>query len=98
MPADATIFALATAPGRAGIAVVRISGAATRAALQALGVAPRAPRRAQRARFLDPATGEPIDDGLLLWFPAPASFTGEEVAELHVHGSRAVIATLTEAL
>ena len=93
-----TIFALATAPGRAGIAVLRLSGPDARPALEALaGVLPP-PRRATRARFRDPATGETIDDGLALFFPAPRSFTGEDVAELHTHGSRAVVAALVAAL
>jgi tRNA modification GTPase len=56
------------------------------------------PRRARRARFTDPATGEVLDDGLLLWFPGPASLTGEDVAELHLHGSRAVVARVVAAL
>lgn len=86
-----TIFAPATAPGRAGVAVVRISGPAVREALAALSCAVPAPRRASRARFVERATGEAIDDGLVLFFPGPASLTGEDVAELHLHGSRAVI-------
>jgi tRNA modification GTPase len=95
---SATIFALATAPGRAGIAVLRLSGPDAGTALTALsGVLPP-PRRAARARFRDPQSGETIDDGLALFFPAPASFTGEDVAELHVHGSRAVIAALIDLL
>src|SRR5258708_6315002 len=93
-----TVFALATASGRAGIAVVRISGTRTRAALTALRALPKTARRAERARGVDPATGELIDDGLVLFFQAPHSFTGEDVAELHVHGGRAVIAALLEAL
>ncbi len=56
------------------------------------------PRIARRARFVDPATGAALDDGLLLWFPAPASVTGEDVAELHLHGSRAVLAGVADAL
>jgi tRNA modification GTPase len=56
------------------------------------------PRRARRARLRDPTTGDDIDDGLALWFPAPRSVTGEDVAELHIHGSRAVIAALVTAL
>jgi tRNA modification GTPase len=92
-----TIFALATAPGRAGVAVLRLSGPAAGAALAALaGKLPPA-RRASRARFRDSA-GELIDDGLALFFPAPRSLTGEDVAELHIHGSRAVIAALIAAL
>jgi len=56
------------------------------------------PRVARRVRFTDPATGAALDDGLLLWFPAPASATGEDVAELHLHGSRAVLAGVAEVL
>ena len=93
-----TIFALATAPGRAGIAVLRLSGPRAAAALTALTGALPAPRQAQRARFRDPETGEAIDDGIALYFAAPRSFTGEDVAELQVHGSRAVVAALIEAL
>src|SRR5882757_3973195 len=86
-----TIFAPATAPGRAGIAVVRISGPATRQALAALSCPVPKPRHAARARFVDRVSGEAIDDGLVLYFPAPASVTGEDVAELHLHGGRAII-------
>ncbi|MGE4063911.1 MAG: tRNA uridine-5-carboxymethylaminomethyl(34) synthesis GTPase MnmE [Rhodospirillaceae bacterium] len=94
---EATIFALASAPGRAGIAVVRISGAGAGGALRSLaGGIPEA-RRATRAKFHDSA-GALIDDGLVLWFPAPASFTGEDVAELHIHGGRAVLGHLSETL
>lgn len=98
MRAD-TIYALATAAGRAGIAVMRVSGPQAGAALAALGLgAPPPPRRAVRARLRDPATGEPLDDALCLWFPRPHSFTGEDVAELHLHGGRAVVAGVTAAL
>ena len=94
-----TIFAPATAPGRAGIAVVRISGpAAADAVARLTGTKPPPPRYAARARFCDPASGARLDDGLCLWFPAPASFTGEDVAELHIHGGRASVAALTAAL
>jgi tRNA modification GTPase len=95
---SSTIVALATAPGRAGIAVLRLSGPAAGAALAACAGELPPPRLARRVRFRDPASGEAIDDGLALFFPAPRSFTGEDVAELHVHGSRAVVAALIEAL
>jgi tRNA modification GTPase len=98
MRVDDTIFALASAPGRAGIAVVRLSGPGAGNALHSLSGKLPPPRVAQRARFRDPADGEAIDDGLALFFPAPRSFTGEEVVELHVHGSRAVVTALIEAL
>mgnify|MGYP000156250606 FL=1 len=98
-----TIFAPSTAPGRAGIAVVRLSGPGTAAALRALGGDPLpAPRRAALRRIADPANGgaidRVIDRGLVLWFPGPASFTGEDLGELHLHGGRAVIAAALEAL
>ena len=98
MSADDTIFAPATAPGRAGIAVIRISGPRTAGALAAIGVTPPPSRELRRARFRDPESGEPIDDGLVVRFPAPRSYTGEEMAELHSHGSPAVIAALLSAL
>jgi tRNA modification GTPase len=91
-----TIYALSTAPGRAGIAVLRLSGALAAPALAALAGAVPAPREARLVRLRD--GGEIIDRGLALYFPAPRSVTGEDVVELHVHGSRAVVAALFEAL
>lgn len=94
-----TIFALATAVGRAGVAVIRVSGPAAGGALETLtGGALPPPRQAARARFRDPASGAALEDGLCLWFPAPASFTGEDVAEFHIHGGRAGIDALCTAL
>jgi tRNA modification GTPase len=92
-----TIFALASGRGRTGVAIVRASGPSAAAALERLaGKLPR-PRHATRARIRDEA-GELLDIGLILWFPGPASFTGEDVAEFHVHGGRAVIDGLLAAL
>jgi tRNA modification GTPase len=94
-----SIFALSSGGGKAGIAVFRLSGPATAGAITALtGIVDPEPRRVLRVKITDPAVGEEIDDGLLIWFPSPASFTGEDVAELHLHGSPAVIATVTEIL
>lgn len=93
-----TIFALASATGRAGIAVIRLSGEKTKAALERMECVLPPARKAARARFIDPASHEVLDDGLLLWFPAPHSFTGEDVAELHVHGGRAVVDSILAAL
>ncbi|MDF3072710.1 MAG: trmE, partial [Alphaproteobacteria bacterium] len=94
-----TIFALATPPGKGGVAVLRISGSQAGAALRALsGEDLPAPRQASLRRLRDPQNGENIDRALVLWFPASASFTGEDVVELHVHGGRAVSAALAEAL
>ena len=83
-PAD-TIVAVATPPGRGGIGVVRLSGpAVARIADALLGRLP-APRSAKFARFLD-AAGESLDAGIALHFPAPHSYTGEDVLELQAHG------------
>src|SRR5579872_3344493 len=92
-----TIYALSTAAGRAGIAVVRLSGPLAGAALAALAGRIPPPREARLVRLRD-ASGETVDRGLALYFPAPDSVTGEDVAELHVHGSRAVVAALFEEL
>jgi len=93
-----TIYALASGAGRAGIAVYRLSGPQAGAALVALsGRSLPPPRQAMRVKLADRA-GEAIDDGLALWFPAPSSFTGEDVVELQLHGGRAVAAALGEAL
>ncbi len=93
-----TIYALATAPGRAGVAIVRLSGPGAAAALRDLIGNLPAPRHAQHARFRDPQNGETLDDGVALYFPAPASMTGEDVVELQLHGSRAVLAAVFAAL
>ncbi|UEM03584.1 tRNA uridine-5-carboxymethylaminomethyl(34) synthesis GTPase MnmE [Skermanella rosea] len=94
-----TIFAPATAPGRGGVAIVRVSGPRAGDALTILtGRRLPAPRTAAVARLADPRSGEFLDHGLVLWFPAPRSFTGEDVAEFHVHGGRAVVAGLIDAL
>jgi tRNA modification GTPase len=87
-----TIFALSSAPGRAGVAVLRLSGPAAGPALAALAGACPPARHARLARLVDPGTGAAIDRGLILWFPGPASFTGEDMAELQLHGGRAVVA------
>ncbi len=96
---DETIFALSSGGTRAGIAVVRLSGPGAADALSRLtSAAPPPARRMSRATFCDPKSGDTIDQGLAVWFPAPASFTGEDVAELHVHGGRAVVGAVLDAL
>jgi tRNA modification GTPase len=92
-----TIFAPATAAGRAAVAVVRLSGPQSAAAVRALAGRLPAPRRASLRRLFGPDGGE-IDQGLVLWFPAPHSYTGEDAAEFHLHGGRAVSAAVIEAL
>src|SRR5262249_57809653 len=93
MPSDRdTIFALSSGRPPAAIAVIRISGPRAGFALEkTIGRVPE-PRRATLARLRDPASGEVMDEGLALWFPAPNSETGEDIAELQGHGGRAVIA------
>src|SRR5262245_36983281 len=93
-----TIVALATGAGRAGVAVIRLSGPAAGATLRALTARdlPK-PRMATREAFCDPRTGVSLDDGLALWFPGPHSFNGEEGVELHIHGGPAVIAAVVDA-
>jgi tRNA modification GTPase len=78
---------------------VRLSGPAASEVCRCLtGWSPPAPRQAVLRRIHDPQSGEPIDQGLVLWFPSPASFTGEDVLELQVYGGRAVLAALLDAL
>jgi tRNA modification GTPase len=98
MPDRSTIFALSSGRPPAAIAVVRVSGPRAGTALEKLiGRLPE-PRRAALARVRDPASGEIIDEALALWFPAPRSETGEDVAELQLHGGQAVIAGVLDAL
>lgn len=92
-----TIVALSSAPGRAGVAVIRISGTRARFALETFAGRLPKPRQAT-LRPLRDQDGTAIDTALVLFFPAPASFTGEDVVEFHVHGSRAVLARLLAAL
>ena len=91
-----TIFALATPPGRGAIAILRLSGPGTDAALASLGAGDLKPRLASlRELALD---GRPLDQALILRFPAPNSYTGEDCAELHLHGGRAVVEAVSDAL
>jgi tRNA modification GTPase len=93
-----TIFALSSGRPPVAIAVVRISGPRAGVALEKLiGRVPE-PRKAALARVRDPASGDVIDQALALWFPGPHSETGEDVAELQVHGGHAVIAGVLDAL
>lgn len=94
----ATIYALASAHGRAGVAVVRVSGPLAKDALAAVCGELPAARMAALRRLHDPSSGAHLDDALVLRFDAPASFTGEDVAELHLHGGRAVVDGVLAAL
>ena len=93
-----TIYALASGAGRAAVAVLRLSGPRVPKIVAAIVGKETPPRKAVLATFRDPATGEAIDRGLCLVFPAPASFTGEDCAEFHLHGGPAVVAAMLAAL
>lgn len=92
-----TIYALATARGKAGVAVIRLSGPQSRSAVTALGATLPKPRQAglRRLRGHD---GVPLDEALVLHFPHGSSFTGEEVVELHLHGSTAIVTAVLREL
>ncbi len=93
-----TIFAISSGSGRAGVAVLRVSGPLAGAALVRLaGCVPEA-RRAVLTELRDPRRDETLDRALVLWFPGPRSFSGEDVAEFHLHGGRAVIQGVVDAL
>ncbi|WP_454623739.1 tRNA uridine-5-carboxymethylaminomethyl(34) synthesis GTPase MnmE [Bradyrhizobium cenepequi] len=96
-PHDQTIFALSSGRPPTAIAIVRVSGPQAGPALVKLAGKIPAARMATRVLLLD-ASGQPIDDAVVLWFPAPASATGEDVAEFHVHGGRAVLGALFNTL
>jgi len=93
-----TIFALSSGRPPAAIAVVRVSGPQARLALERLTGRVPQPRQAALVRVHEPASGEAIDEALALWFPAPASETGEDVVELQTHGGHAVVAAVLKAL
>lgn len=105
---DDTIFALSSGQGKAGVSVIRISGPQAQRCLEALTdpgpssgktkPAFPAPRMAALRRLYEPGTHELLDQALVLWFPGPRSFTGEDTVELQVHGSRAVVQGVTQAL
>jgi tRNA modification GTPase len=92
-----TIFALATAPGRAAVAVVRLSGPRAGQALGALAGRRPPPRRAAVRKLRD-TDGRILDEALVVWMPGPGSYTGEDSAELHLHGGPAVITGVLETL
>jgi len=94
-----TIFALSTGPGVSGIAVIRVSGEKTRRIIELLTHKriPKA-RTATLRKLYKIKNSELIDEGLILWFPGPQSYTGEDMAEIHVHGSKAVVEALHASL
>ena len=90
-----TIYALSTGPGISGIAIIRISGPDTSFVLESLTrkKVPK-PRMATLLKINNINTSELIDEGIIIWFPGPESYTGEDMAEIQVHGSKAVIDAL----
>lgn len=93
-----TIFAKASGAGQAALSVLRLSGRDCGAVLDRLAGSRPPPRRAMLRPLRAPADGEVLDQALVIWFPGPRSYTGEDVAELHLHGGAAVVAGVTEAL
>ena len=87
-----TIYALSSGPGVSGIAVIRVSGERTAEVIKTITNSKLpSPRMATLRKFNKNGGKELIDEGVIIWFPAPNSYTGEDLAEFHVHGSRAVI-------
>jgi tRNA modification GTPase len=98
MTAGVTIYALSSGAPPAALAIVRISGPDAGSALRALAGALPAPRRASLRTLRDPASTDILDRALVLWFPGPDTATGEDLAELHLHGGRAVVRAVESAL
>ena len=87
-----TIYALSSGPGISGIAVIRVSGPETKIVIREITKAEiPSPRMATLRKLNKINANELIDEGIIIWFPGPDSYTGEDMAEFHVHGSRAVI-------
>ena len=94
-----TIYALSTGPGVSGVAVIRVSGENTAEVVKKITGTSLPPSRTATIRKLNKNGGkEMIDEGVIIWFPAPNSYTGEDLAEFHVHGSRAVISAMHSAI
>ena len=93
-----TLYALATAPGRAALAVVRLSGPDSRRVLETLTCRPAPKVRQMQVRQIHGPDGGRVDECLVVWFKGPGSFTGEDVVELHLHGGAASCAKLLYAM
>ena len=94
-----TIYALSSGPGVSGIAVIRVSGKNTSKVIKKLTKRDLpVPRVATRVKYSKSGEKNLIDEGVIIWFPGPNSYTGEDLAEFHVHGSRAVIKSMHEAI
>ena len=87
-----TIYALSSGPGVSGIAVIRISGTQASSVIKSLtGRKVPKPRIATLRKINNIKTSELIDEGIIIWFPGPQSYTGEDMAEIHIHGGKAVV-------
>ena len=94
-----TIYALSSGPGISGVAIIRISGSETSKAISLLtGKALPSPRVASLRKINSISTSELIDEGMIIWFPGPESYTGEDMAEIHVHGGKAIVLALQNEL
>lgn len=94
-----TIYALASGPGTAGVALIRVSGPSAKTTLEKLtDQSQLRPRHATLTKISRPKTGILLDMALVIWFPEPHSFTGEDVVEYHLHGGRAVVSAVMEEL
>ena len=92
-----TIYALSSGSGISGVAVIRISGLKTKVILEKITTGPfPEPRVASLKKIIEIQTKDLIDEGILIWFPGPKSYTGEDMAEIHIHGSRAVIQSILD--
>jgi tRNA modification GTPase len=98
MTASDTIYALSSGMGRSAVAIMRISGRQTSALLQGIAGGLPPPRRLTLRTLKDPSTGELLDKAMVVWLPGPGSFTGEDCAELHLHGSPAILSAVMELL
>ena len=93
------IYALSSGPGTSGVAVIRVSGKETSDVIRLLtGKEPPEPRKACLRKVNKINTSEPIDEGIIIWFPGPQSYTGEDMAEFHVHGSKAVVEAIQSSI
>ena len=94
-----TIYALSSGPGISGVSIIRVSGPDTKKVIEKLtGKEIPSPRIASLRKINNINTSELIDEGLIIWFPAPESYTGEDMAEFHVHGGKAVVVAVQEAI
>ena len=94
-----TIYALSSGPGISGVSIIRVSGEDTAKVIKKLtGKEIPSPRRATLRKINNTNTSELIDEGIIIWFPGPQSYTGEDMAEFHVHGGKAVVLAVQEAI